>query len=90
MPWLAATVLANLLLRRILSGLTQPDGGQMLLDGNAYTPNSKGEAEASGTVMVLQELNVIGDFERGRKPISQPSAKSRGLDKCWQPAATSN
>ncbi len=45
---------------RILCGLTPADSGQVQLDGEAYAPRSKREAEQAGVVMVLQELNVIG------------------------------
>ena len=45
---------------RILSGLTLRDGGDIEFDGRHYNPNSKREAEHSGLIMVLQELNVIG------------------------------
>jgi ribose transport system ATP-binding protein len=44
---------------RILSGLTRPDGGHLELNGRAYCPQSRHEAEAAGVVMVMQELNVI-------------------------------
>jgi ribose transport system ATP-binding protein len=45
---------------RILSGLTERDGGDVLLEGRSYHPTSKREAEHAGVIMVLQELNVIG------------------------------
>ncbi|HXU77244.1 MAG TPA: ATP-binding cassette domain-containing protein, partial [Methylomirabilota bacterium] len=45
---------------RILSGLTPPDGGQLLLNGRPYAPRSKRDAEQAGVILVLQELNVIG------------------------------
>ncbi|SPE59069.1 Ribose import ATP-binding protein RbsA [Verrucomicrobia bacterium] len=45
---------------RILCGLTPPDSGTLLFEGRLYSPRSKSEAEHSGVVMVLQELNVIG------------------------------
>jgi ribose transport system ATP-binding protein len=45
---------------RILSGLTAADGGQIELLGQPCSPRSKREAEHSGIVMVMQELNVIG------------------------------
>ncbi len=47
---------------RILAGLTQPDGGTMLLRGAAYAPQTKREAERHGVRMVLQELNLIGNL----------------------------
>ncbi|MCX6929491.1 MAG: sugar ABC transporter ATP-binding protein [Verrucomicrobia bacterium] len=45
---------------RILSGLTERDGGEIQLDGEPYIAGSKREAEHAGVIMVLQELNVIG------------------------------
>src|SRR5260221_6484317 len=45
---------------RILSGLTQADSGQLVLQGKLYAPRTKREAEHAGIVMVMQELNVIG------------------------------
>jgi ribose transport system ATP-binding protein len=45
---------------RILSGLTNRDGGNIQLDGRHYNPGSRREAEHEGVIMVLQELNVIG------------------------------
>ncbi|MDD5139566.1 MAG: sugar ABC transporter ATP-binding protein [Verrucomicrobiales bacterium] len=45
---------------RILSGLTDRDGGDIQLEGRPYNPGSKREAEHAGVIMVLQELNVIG------------------------------
>lgn len=44
---------------RILSGLTERDGGEIQLDGHPHNPGSKREAEHAGVIMVLQELNVI-------------------------------
>jgi ribose transport system ATP-binding protein len=44
---------------RILCGLTTANAGQMQISGVPYAPHSKREAERSGIVMVLQELNVI-------------------------------
>jgi ribose transport system ATP-binding protein len=45
---------------RILCGLTQPESGEIMLQGRAFAPRSKREAEEAGLVMVMQELNVIG------------------------------
>lgn len=44
---------------RIVCAITASDSGRMLLNGVAYTPASRREAEGAGVVMVLQELNVI-------------------------------
>jgi ribose transport system ATP-binding protein len=45
---------------RILCGLTQPESGEIMLEGRAFAPGSKRDAEKAGLVMVMQELNVIG------------------------------
>jgi len=45
---------------RILCGLTHAEGGQIGFEGHPYDARSKREAEHSGVLMVLQELNVIG------------------------------
>jgi ribose transport system ATP-binding protein len=45
---------------RILCGLTPPNSGEIQFNGRRYAPRSKREAEYTGIVMVLQELNVIG------------------------------
>ncbi len=47
-------------LSRILSGLVQPDRGEIRLDGQPYAPQSKREGSAAGIHMVMQELNLIG------------------------------
>lgn len=49
-------------LARIISGLTRPDRGTMLLGGRPYAPASKHEAEQAGVRMVMQELNLIGNL----------------------------
>ena len=46
-------------LSRILSGVTRPDAGAMLLDGHRYAPRDRAAAEARGVGIVFQELNVI-------------------------------
>src|SRR6266550_1175348 len=47
---------------RILCGLTSADRGEIHFDGLPHSPRSKREAEHTGIVMVLQELNVIGSL----------------------------
>ncbi len=46
-------------LARIVAGLLAPDAGRLELDGQAWRPSSRGEAERAGVCLVLQELNVI-------------------------------
>ena len=43
----------------IVGGLQHGDAGRMDLDEQAYQPNTKRDAEAHGTQMVMQELNLI-------------------------------
>jgi ribose transport system ATP-binding protein len=45
---------------RILCGLTPANQGEIQLEGRAYAPLTKREAEHAGVIMVMQELNVIG------------------------------
>jgi ribose transport system ATP-binding protein len=46
-------------LSRIIAGLLPADGGSLKLNGDAFTPPSRGDAERAGVRMVLQELSVI-------------------------------
>lgn len=47
-------------LARIIGGLSRHDTGEMRLDGQAYAPPTKRDAERRGVRMVLQELNLLG------------------------------
>ncbi len=44
---------------KILSGIIQPDGGTMTLDGAAYAPASPSEAMARGIRVVHQEFSLL-------------------------------
>ena len=44
---------------RIICGLTGADAGTMSLNGRPYAPRAKGDAEAAGVQMVMQELNLV-------------------------------
>ena len=46
-------------LTRIIAGIETADAGQMLLDGQPYSPGGRRQAEAAGVRMVMQELNLI-------------------------------
>ncbi len=46
-------------LSKIICGLVDASAGQMTLDGQAYQPVSRTQAEALGIRMVMQELNLI-------------------------------
>ncbi len=46
-------------LARILSGLTAPDSGQVLLKGVPFAPATRAEAERRGVRIVMQELNLL-------------------------------
>jgi len=52
-------------LGRIVAGLVSADGGAMELDGVAYAPRTKAEAEGLGVQMVPQELNLIANLSVG-------------------------
>lgn len=45
-------------LMKILSGVYQPDAGQMLLDGNTYAPANPLDARNAGISMIYQELTL--------------------------------
>ena len=44
---------------RIVSGLTESDGGELFLSGQPFAPKGKAQAEAAGVQIVMQELNLI-------------------------------
>lgn len=46
-------------LGRIVCGLAAPDQGEMRLSARPYAPRSKGQAEAAGVHMVMQELSLV-------------------------------
>ncbi|RQO53433.1 sugar ABC transporter ATP-binding protein [Variovorax sp. KBW07] len=46
-------------LSKIVCGLVQPTRGQMLLDGKAFAPGSRRDAERQGVRMVMQELGLV-------------------------------
>lgn len=43
----------------ILAGILQRDHGRVLLDGAAYAPRSRRDADAAGVAFIQQELNVF-------------------------------
>ena len=49
-------------LMKTLSGVHQPDGGAMILDGKAYQPESPQDARNRGIIMVYQELTLAPDL----------------------------
>ena len=68
-------------LMNILGGVVPLDGGQMLLDGEAYAPRDPRDADRTGIAFIHQELNLftnltiaenlfISDFpHRGATPL---------------------
>ena len=54
-------------LSRIVSGVTRPDAGVMLLDGTPYVPESRAAAEARGVGIVFQEINVVPTLAVGEQ-----------------------
>ncbi len=61
---------------RILCGLTPADRGAMTLSGMPHAPTTRRAAEAAGVQVVLQELNLVGDAERGREPLPHSTPAS--------------
>ncbi|PLP56342.1 sugar ABC transporter ATP-binding protein [Mesorhizobium loti] len=49
-------------LLKCLSGVHQPDGGRMLLDGRAFAPQTPAHSEKAGLRFVHQELNLVPNF----------------------------
>ncbi len=49
-------------LMNILGGNLPPDGGEMLLNGQPYSPASPREAERAGIAFIHQELNLFGNL----------------------------
>src|SRR5947199_10815843 len=62
-------------LMKILGGVHQPDGGQIIIDGQAVTIPSVAAATALGIGFVHQELNVLDNLDvaanlfLGREPV---------------------
>lgn len=49
-------------LMKVLSGLEQPDGGRIVLDGNDIKLPGPVEAQKHGIAMIHQELNLVDDL----------------------------
>ncbi len=49
-------------LMKILSGAHPADSGQMLLDGQPYSPSGPHQARLAGVAMIYQELNLAPDL----------------------------
>jgi ABC-type sugar transport system ATPase subunit len=64
-------------LMHIISGVYQPDSGQMELDGQRYTPTDERDAQQAGVAIVFQEgslfapLNVAENIFAGRQPTNR-------------------
>lgn len=62
-------------LMKVLSGVYQPDGGQMWLDGESYHPTGPAEATEQGIVLIHQELSLLPNLSveenifLGRQPM---------------------
>lgn len=44
---------------KVLTGVYQTDGGDMLLEGKPFSPKSVGDAQAAGISTVYQEVNLL-------------------------------
>lgn len=49
-------------LMKIIGGIHQPDGGELLLDGKPYEPKGPADAQAQGVSLIHQELNLVSDL----------------------------
>ncbi|MFC0624830.1 sugar ABC transporter ATP-binding protein [Kribbella deserti] len=64
---------------KIVTGLYQPDGGRLLLDGQEVHFGSPHESAAAGIGVVHQERNLIPGFSVGENILLQNLPTSRGL-----------
>ncbi len=49
-------------LSSLLTGVVQPNGGSMTLDGNPYAPASPAQALGEGVVLIHQEIRLLPDL----------------------------
>ncbi|MFT4288043.1 sugar ABC transporter ATP-binding protein [Nocardioides sp.] len=49
-------------LSSLITGVVQPDGGQMTLDGAPYAPGGPAEALREGVVLIHQEIRLLADL----------------------------
>lgn len=49
-------------LMKVLTGIYQPDDGEIFFEGKPYTVKNIGEAQALGIAMIHQELNMMNDL----------------------------
>ena len=49
-------------LMKVLTGIHQPDGGEIFYNGNPYAVKNIGESQNLGISMVHQELNMMNDL----------------------------
>jgi ribose transport system ATP-binding protein len=66
-------------LARIVAGIVAADGGAMELDGVAYAPRTKAEAEHLGVQMVPQELNLVANLSVGENLFLSSLPRRRGF-----------
>ena len=66
-------------LARIVAGIVSADSGAMELDGVAYAPRTKAEAERLGVQMVPQELNLIPNLSVGENLFLSSLPRRRGF-----------
>ncbi|MFC5386661.1 sugar ABC transporter ATP-binding protein [Aquamicrobium segne] len=62
---------------RILSGVTTPDAGQMLLDGQAYAPRSIMEARKRQVATAFQELSLVPNLSVAHNLVLPNFVRSR-------------
>ena len=67
-------------LMKIIGGIYQPDGGELLLNGDPYTPKGPADAQSKGVSLIHQELNLVPDLTvaqnifLGREPMGAGKA----------------
>jgi ribose transport system ATP-binding protein len=65
-------------LSKIVAGIEPADAGELTLDGVAYRPANRSDAQARGVVMVLQELNILPTLSVAENLFLRALPTSRG------------
>ena len=70
-------------LANILAGILPRDGGEMLLDGVAYTPQRPEDARRAGIAFVHQELNLFTNLSVAENLLLADFPRRRALGIHW-------
>jgi len=78
-------------LSKVIAGVHQPDGGEIFIDGEVYSPSNIRDARESGISMIFQELQLVphlsvteniflGRELKGRFRIDMPAMRKRAKE----------